>query len=249
MGMNEDSNGDCTMPWPIKRSPLSQSTALVLSAAMLGGTVWAQPAADPFDDEPKRTEGKLQMEDIALEGQLRFLDKRPDPQAYRYEATAEINASSLQTGVVRLLTCHYQLDPNHRVVVLFNRERVKHIEIVEAVGIERAWVEGYRVELANVKRGAQLCVRLHSKALEPMGDGRWTLHAGPLMRRYLDGYLPMDAKLSVQWPAGLMAVEHTHPSPQPGVRLEQNAQGATLDMTFAGRMTATWGLKQLAAAQ
>lgn len=234
------------MPWVQTRL-----TMILCAALGLFGAAWAQqPAQDDFfDDEPQRVEGKLEMEDIALEGQLRFLDKRPDPQAYRYEAKAEIDASSLTSGMVRLLTCHYQLDPNHRVVVVFNPKRVQHIEIVESAGIERVWVEGHRVELANVKRGAQLCVRLHSKALEPMGDGRWTLHAGPLMRRYLDGYLPMDAKLSVEWPEGLMAVEHTNPVPQPGVRLEQHAQGATLDMTFAGRMTATWGLKQLAAAQ
>ena len=234
------------MSWLHTRFALGLSCA----AMWLAGAAWAQPpVVDPFDEEFKRAQGKLSMEDIALEGQLRFLDKRPDPQAYRYEATAEIDASSLQTGMVRLRTCHYQLDPNHRVVVLFNRERVQSIEIVESSGMERAWVEGHRVELAHVKRGGHLCVVLHSRALEPLGDGRWTLHAGPLMRRYIDGYLPMDAKLSVQWPAGLMAVEHTNPKPQPGVRLEQSAQGATLDMTFAGRMTATWGLKQLAAAQ
>lgn len=228
------------------------SVIVALCSALGGWPALAQPALEKPEklaDEPRPTTGKLEMEDIALEGQLRFLDQRPDPQAYRYEAQADIDANSLQSGMVRLRTCHYQLDPNHRVVVLFNRERVRHIEIAESSGIERAWVEGHRVELANVKRGAHLCVLLHSKALEPMGDGRWTLHAGPLMRRYLDGYLPMDAKLSVQWPAGLMTVEHTNPKPQPGVRLVQNAQGATLDMTFAGRMTATWGLKQLAAAQ
>ena len=236
------------MPWREKRLTLRLCAAMVLCVALWGRVAEAQPLADPVNDAPSRTEGKLEMEDIALEGQLRFLDKRPDPQAYRYEATAEIDANSLSSGMVRLLTCHYQLDPNHRVVVLFNRERVKQIEIVEVAGIERAWVEGHRVELANVKRGAQLCVRLHSKALEPTGDGRWTLHAGPLMRRYLDGYLPMDAQLRVQWPLGLLTVEHTQPAPQPGVRLEQTAQGATLDMTFAGRMTATWGLKQLATA-
>jgi hypothetical protein len=185
----------------------------------------------------------LDMEDVALEGQLRFLAQRPDLHAYRYEADATIDRHSLQTGVVTLRTCHWQLDPNRRVVVAFNRERVQHIEILEFSGVGRAWVEGHRVELADVQRGGHICIGLRSQALESTGQGRWRLHAGPLMRRYLDGYLPMDAKLSLKWPPGLLAVEHTQPAPQPGVRLTESDDGATLDVTFAGRMSATWALR------
>lgn len=187
----------------------------------------------------------LQIEDVALEGQLRFLADRPDPLAYRYEAHTALDALSLQTGVVTLRTCHRQLDPNRRVVVAFNRERLQHIEILESSGIGRAWVEGHRVELSDVQRGGHVCIGLRTQALESSGPGRWTLHAGPLMRRYLDGYLPMDARLSLHWPAGLLAVEQTFPAPQPGVRLSQDGNGATLDITFAGRMTALWELRQL----
>lgn len=114
---------------------------------------------------------KLDMDDIALEGQLRFLAQRPDPEAYRYEASATIDAQSLQTGVVTLRTCHLQLDPNRRIVVAFNRERVQHIEILESTGVGRAWVEGHRVELAEVQRGGHVCIGLRSRALEPTGEG------------------------------------------------------------------------------
>lgn len=185
----------------------------------------------------------LDMEDIALEGQLRFLAERPDPGAYRYEARATIDSQSLQTGMVSLETCHLQLDPNRRVVVAFSRERVTDIEILSSAGVGRAWVENGRVELADVQRGGQVCIGLRSRALEPEGEGRWKLFAGPLMRRYLDGYLPMDAKLHIRWPAGLLAVDHTLPAPQPGVRLSQGPDSATLDITFAGRLSATWVLR------
>lgn len=187
---------------------------------------------------------KLEMEDVALEGQLRFLAERPDPQAYRYEASAVIDPESLQTGVIRLTTCHLQLDPNRRVVVAFNRQRVQSIEILDSAGVGRAWVEGHRVELADVQRGGHVCIGLKSRALESQGAGLWRLHAGPLMRRYLDGYLPMDAKLHLSWPAGLLAVASTQPAPQPGVRLSEGADWATLDITFAGRMSATWDLRE-----
>lgn len=186
----------------------------------------------------------LSLDDVALEGQLRFLAQRPDPDAYRYEARATLDADSLRSGIVSLHTCHRQLDPNRRVVVAFNRQRVQQIDITESSGLERAWVEGHRVELANVQRGGHVCIALRSRALEPAGEGRWRLHAGPLMRRYLDGYLPMDARLELRWPSGLLAVASTDPAPQPGVRLSQDTDGATLDITFAGRMKATWELRQ-----
>ncbi len=212
-----------------------QWTTSIWLGLAVGASVFALPASA----------SRLDMDDIALEGQLRFLAERPDPEAYRYEASAVIDPVSLQTGVVTLKTCHLQLDPNRRVVVAFNRERVQHIEILETTGVGRAWVEGHRVELADVKRGGHVCIGLRSQALESTGEGRWKLHAGPLMRRYLDGYLPMDAKLSLKWPPGLLAVEQTQPAPQPGVRLTEASDGATLDITFAGRMSATWELKTL----
>lgn len=189
------------------------------------------------------TAGPLELDDIALEGQLRFLAERPDPEAYRYEATAAIDEGSLRTGVIVLQTCHRQLDRNRRVVVAFNRERVQQIDLLDHAGVGRAWVDGHRVELADVQRGGHVCIGLRSRALESTGPGRWRLHAGPLMRRYLDGYLPMDATLTVRWPAGLLAVARTEPAPQPGVRLREATDGATLALTFAGRLTATWELR------
>jgi hypothetical protein len=186
----------------------------------------------------------LEFEDVALEGQLRFLAERPDPDAYRYDAVVQISPESLNTGVVAIQTCHRQLDPNQRVVVQFNPERVQSIEITESTGMDSARVEGMQVELANVRRGGSVCIALRSRALEQTGEQRWRLHAGPLMRRYLDGFLPMDAQLRLSWPAGLLQVHGTQPAPQPGVRLSQHSEGALLDMTFAGRMTATWELRQ-----
>ncbi|MCS6810643.1 MAG: hypothetical protein RMK34_04895 [Tepidimonas sp.] len=193
---------------------------------------------------PLAAAAALTFDDIAREGELRFLPVRPDPGAYRYDAEARIDADSLQQGIVTMRTCHRQLDPNARIVVAFNRERVQSIDIVSTEGVGRAWVEGRRVELADVQRGGSVCIDLRTRALEPAGEGRWRLHAGPLMRRYLDGYLPMEARLRVVWPPGLLQVAATDPAPQPGVTLATEADGATLHVTFAGRLTATWELQR-----
>lgn len=191
----------------------------------------------------------LTLDDVAREGELRFLAERPDPGAYRYDAEARIDADSLREGVVTMRTCHRQLDPSPRIVVAFNRERVQSIDIVSTEGVGRAWVEGRRVELADVRRGGSVCIDLRTRALEPIGEGRWRLHAGPLMRRYLDGYLPMEAELKVVWPPGLLQVTTTDPAPQPGVKLSAGTDGATLHVTFAGRLSATWELQRPAAAR
>lgn len=198
--------------------------------------VWAAPAM-----------AALELDDVAREGELRFLAQRPDPNAYAYDARVEIDADSLRTGLVTMHTCHRQLDPNRRVVVLFNRERVQRIDITERSGIQGAWVDENRVELASVERGGHVCIALRSRALDTTADGQWTLNAGPLMRRYLDGYLPMEATLQVRWPSGLLQVAATEPAVQPGVRLQQASDGATLQVVFAGRLSAKWRLVRGAA--
>ena len=187
----------------------------------------------------------LELDDVAREGELRFLAQRPDPGAYWYESRVQIGPESLESGVVSLQTCHHALDPNRRIVVAFNPQRVQQIDIASTEGVGRAWVEGHRVELADVQRGGKVCIALRSRALERLEGGeRWRLHAGPLMRRYLDGYLPMQAQLSFRWPAGLLKVASTAPAVQPGVKVDAQGDGLAMDIVFAGRMSATVELER-----
>lgn len=187
----------------------------------------------------------LELDDVAREGELRFLAQRPDPGAYWYSSQVDIGPESLESGVISLHTCHHALDPNRRVVVAFNAQRVQHIEIASTQGVGRAWVEGHRVELADVQRGGQVCIALRSRALERLpGSDRWRLYAGPLMRRYLDGYLPMQARLAFRWPAGLLQVASTVPAAQPGVQVDAQHDGLAMDIVFAGRMSATIELER-----
>lgn len=180
---------------------------------------------------------------VVSEGQITFMAVRPDPEGYWYESRAWLSADSLESGLITLDTCHRQLDPNGRVVIRFNPERVRSIEVLSSQGIGETLVEPQRVDMRDVQRGGEICLRLQSRALEPIGDGRWRLHAGPLMRRYLDGYLPMRASLSVTWPEGLLDIAQVLPVPQAGVVFSQRNDGATLDMTFAGTLRSTWDLQ------
>lgn len=196
---------------------------------MVGGTVQA-----------------MEFSDVVMGTELRFLAQRPDPEGYWYESRVSIASDSLQSGVVDLATCHHQLDPIHRIVIAFNAERVQHIEVVSSHGVAQADVVGKRVELRDVTKGASVCLHLRSRALDRNDDGTWRLHAGPLMRRYLDGYLPMRAHLSFSWPKGMLTLARTEPAEQTGVVVSGSDEGARMDITFAGRMRATLDLASAA---
>jgi hypothetical protein len=187
----------------------------------------------------------LDFSDIATEGQIKYLKERPDPGAYSYESRVKITAASLESGSVQIATCHYQLDPIRKVVIVFNPNRIQAIAVKSIDKMASAEVKNNQVILTDVERGASICIDLQSKALDQVGGGQYRLNAGPLMRRYLDGYLPMAAKIRVDWPANMLTVEKTTPSEKEGIQVLQGNDGVQLDMIFAGKMTAQIDLKKL----
>jgi hypothetical protein len=186
----------------------------------------------------------LDFSDIATEGQIKYLKERPDPGAYSYESRVKITAASLESGSVQIATCHYQLDPIRKVVIVFNPSRIQAIAVKSIDKMASAEVKNNQVVLTDVERGASICIDLQSKALDQVGGGQYRLNAGPLMRRYLDGYLPMAAKIRVDWPANMLTVEKTTPSEKEGIQVVQGNDGVQLDMIFAGKMTAQIDLKK-----
>ena len=186
----------------------------------------------------------LEFSDIATEGQIKYLKERPDPNAYSYESRVKITAASLESGSVQIATCHYQLDPIRKVVIVFNPGRIQAIAVKSIDKMASAEVKNNQVVLTDVERGASICIDLQSKALDQVGAGQYRLNAGPLMSRYLDGYLPMAAKIRVDWPSNMLTVEKTAPSEKEGIQVVQGNDGVQLDMIFAGKMTAQIDLKK-----
>ena len=186
----------------------------------------------------------LDFSDIATEGQIKYLKERPDPGAYSYESRVKITAASLESGSVQIATCHYQLDPIRKVVIVFNPNRIQAIAVKSIDKMASAEVKNNQVVLTDVERGASICIDLQSKALDQVGAGQYRLNAGPLMRRYLDGYLPMAAKIRVDWPTNMLTVEKTAPSEKEGIQVVQGNDGVQLNMIFAGKMTAQIDLKK-----
>ena len=187
----------------------------------------------------------LEFSDIASEGEIKFLKERPDPGAYSFQSRVKITPSSLENGSVDIATCHIQLDPIRKVVIVFNPERVQAIAVKSMSKIASAEIKGNQVTLSDVERGATVCIDLRSRALDKISDSTYQLNAGPLMRRYFDGYLPMSAQLRVDWPKYMFAVQSTLPEQKEGVQVLEGNDGMQLDVTFAGKMTAQIVLKKI----
>lgn len=180
----------------------------------------------------------LEISDIVGEGQIRYLKNRPDPDAYRYESKVTISPASLESGLVEIQTCHKQLDPIRKVVIVFNKDRIRDIQVRSLDGIAMAEVRDNRVTLTEVQKGGSICIDLQSRALDSLGNGLYQLNAGPLMRRLFDGYLPMSAAMKFSWPNQLLTVKETKPVSQDGVQIRQAQDGLEMDLIFSGKMTA-----------
>lgn len=187
----------------------------------------------------------LEFSDIASEGEIKFLKERPDPGAYSFQSRVKITPLSLENGSVDIATCHIQLDPIRKIVIVFNPERVQAIAVKSMSKIASAEIKGNQVTLSDVERGATVCIDLRSRALDRIADSTYQLNAGPLMRRYFDGYLPMSAQLRVDWPKDMFAVQSTLPEQKEGVQVLEGNDGMQLDVIFAGKMTAQIVLKKI----
>ena len=82
------------------------------------------------------------LADVVGEGQIRFLKTKPDPNSYTYESKVTILEASLDSGLVQIQTCHKKLDPIRKVVILFNKDRIRDIQV-------RTWGSGI---ITGVKR-------------------------------------------------------------------------------------------------
>jgi hypothetical protein len=143
-----------------------------------------------------------------------FAEPAPDT-LYRFETRIHIDDSSLETGVVRTHTCHYNLDPIDRVDIVFAADRVRSIKVVSSHGIGTVSAGPSEVRLEKVSRGAGICIDLTSRSLEREGGG-WVLSGGPLQRRFLDTFHPMAVEGTVILETPRLRYRAMEPAAQPG---------------------------------
>jgi hypothetical protein len=212
--------------WPL---PLCWAALILLSSA-------PGASADEVEEE-EWPEMNLEARVAAVsDGELRFVVPERAAGTHRHVNRIRIDAESLGEGWIELTQCHENIDAVGAAQILFNAERIRGLEVVSAERIGRAWVEGHSVQLTDISPAARLCIRAESRAMLALGDGRYRLRNGPYMRRFLDGYFPMQVVLDVSYPADLIALVDHQPATQPGFELRAESGHVAVEAAFEGRL-------------
>jgi len=180
----------------------------------------------------------LSFESAALvnEGSLHFLETAPTKPVHHHQNQIVIDRDSLDSGWVSLTQCHDHLDAVPLAQITFREGFIRNLKVDSAVRIEEAWIEGASVQLRNVEPGAKLCLSAQTRAFHDTGNGYYNLTNGPYMRKFLDGYYPMQVTLEIRYPAELLNLIDVTPPAQPGFALDERPGFIRVDTLFEGEL-------------
>jgi hypothetical protein len=170
------------------------------------------------------------------EGKLRFLDKAPEPPVHHHQNRITLTQESVATGWGKLEQCHSHIDAVPSSQVVYSRERIRDLRVVRAENIGRAWVQENTVQMENVERNAVLCVTADTRALASDGRSGYVLRNGPYMRRFLDGYYPMQVSMTVRLEAPGLRYVNIDPAPQSGFQVSTAESEVRYETVFEGRL-------------
>lgn len=213
------------------RTPLTspQRWPALLLALTLTATGSDELPAFPDDDLEARIAA-------VNDGELRFLPEPTAKPVHRHRNEIRIRPDSLEQGWVELRQCHQRLDPVPAAEILFHAGQVRGIQVLSSRDIGTIRPEAASVQLEDIRPGAELCLALESRALEALPDGGYRLRNGPYMRRFLDGYYPLEVSIHIRYPAQTLALRDFAPPPQPGCRLRAVPGEIDLEARFEGRL-------------
>lgn len=184
---------------------------------------------DWFDEDPDAIYNGIN------EGQLVFLDKPPKKAVHHHHNTLIVLQESIETGWVKLVQCHENLDEFPSAQIVYNKNKVRGIKLTSRKNIGEAWVEGSSIQMKNIKANARICIEAESRALWPQADGTYLMQNGPFMRKFLDGYFPMRVSMDIKLPVNLTFVS-IEPVEQNGFRVVKRKHGIHFDAWFEGKL-------------
>lgn len=170
------------------------------------------------------------------EGVLTFLAAPPAKPVHHHQNRIRITPDSLASGWTELEQCHDHLDAVPEAQITFREGYIRNLRVLETHAISKAWVEGSSVQLLGVSPGARLCLAAQTRALNNSGGGYFTLNNGPYMRKFLDGYYPMQVSIQIHYPPQLLQVLDISPAEQPGLRISQQPGLVDIETTFEGEL-------------
>jgi hypothetical protein len=209
------------------------AAGLCVLAWAYAGTVTA--AEDDWaawaDEEARLRQAIARVND----GELSFLEQPPGSRVHRHMARVRILDSSLADGWVIMDQCHQGLDRVPVAQILFREGTTRAIEVLSSRNIGSAYPEANSVQLRAVADDAEICVRAETRALYPIDSGVFELRNGPFMRRFLDGYYPLQLSLRIEYPAGIELADHT-PEAQPGFAVALSPGLIEVESLFEGQL-------------
>ena len=206
----------------------------VITLALMG-----MKSADDIDfDRWLEEEDLIVAKALAVnEGDLEFLNSPPSQAPHLLENKLTILESSLKDGWVDLVQCHENLDAVLAAQILYRKSQTRELTVLSSKNIGAAWVEGNSVQLENIDRNAQVCVKAQVKALHSNYDGTYSMRNGPFLRKFLDGYYPMHVTMDVRLPYDYLQYEDIQPQEQAGLKVFSTIDGMFIDALFVGELT------------
>jgi hypothetical protein len=179
------------------------------------------------DDEPSATQ--------VSEGALRFIPPPAKPVLHSIN-TLTIDENSIDNGWVGLTQCYRHLDAVSVAEVVYRYRHMRGLQITSTRNIGSARVQGQSVQLRDVLRDAELCIRAEVRIFYQNPDQTYSLVNGPFHRKFLDGYYPYHVTLNIHYPGERLVLENTRPATQAGFEVKRAANSLTIDSHFEGEL-------------
>ena len=167
--------------------------------------------------------------------EVRFIDTFDAQSQYHMTNEIVLNAESLNSGWATLTQCHYNLDPVGQLQIVYRPGSSRDIRLLNHQNIETIWTEDSSVQMQNLQKGAQLCVEMQTLALR-QNHQAWWLERGPFMRKFLDGYYPLQVSLRIEWPNELLTLQQFEPEAQRGVTIQKAPGLVQAEYRFEGEL-------------
>ena len=203
-------------------------TTVTMITPSYADTMSEQELEDWFNDDSEPAVDEVN------EGELVFIPPPTDKAALATDASVTMTADSLQSGMVSLQQCYRNLDAVPEVDVVYRYKNMQQLRIVSSENIADARVVGNSVQLKNVTKGAFVCITAEVQLLEKMDDGSYGMSFGPYYRRFLDGYYPYHAVVTIHYPQTLLEFTAISPTPRPHFELTTKPGKLMLDTWFEG---------------
>ena len=132
-------------------------------------------------------------------GELRWVTPDKTLNQYRLENTLTVHPESLKTGWIDFSQCHYQLDPRIAVEIVYGVKRTQNLKVISSQRIGHIETAEDHITLTDIQKNAQICISGKTKVLNQLSPNHYKMLRGPYMRRFLDGFYPMQVTETIRW--------------------------------------------------